>query len=440
MAHSQDSQQDGALLTVPGLLNIFYRGRLVILALTLLGLLAGLGYGIIVKPLYRATAQVRPGVVSYSPDGRPNREWALEDIVNWYDSYLYWNDFKNQPEFEGMKKAPVIDSEFIPSLNFVAGGNVITLQNLAHSRSLARQTLDLAIDAFNRQAMADSMGSSLHLTLRQGRSKMRKLRHDIELVDAKADRINLQIAEQERQLTIIELKKQEMELELEARQADNVWIAKAVEATRSDVATARARLAEAQRVLDIAVKQEGSAGGGDPRPGGTGDPVVEVLKQTATREQAGRVGELLVTVNDLTAFISDQTVHADSLTTRIKTNELEIEHIRLLQDIQIAKDKADVEQKINDLKITLSRDLPHEKDVLNSELETEQVKVELISPLERVGTISVSDKPVRPRKFRAAAILTILAFFGSLFLVLVWEYIRNNREAITADRNPGFEK
>ncbi len=435
MNDNQNSYDDGGLLTLPGLLNIFYRGRLVIAGLTLLGLVAGIGYGVIVKPLYRATAQVRPGVVSYRPDGLPNREWALEDITNWFASRLYWKEFKTMPEFKGMKTAPVIDATFVPSLNFVAGGDVITLTNLARSPSLAVATLDEAIIGFNRQAMADSMGSSLHLTLRRGRSMMRKLRRDIELVDAKAERIDLEIAQQERELTIIDLEEQELEIDLKTREADNIWIAEAVKTARADVATARRRLSEAEKVLTVALGQEqsGRAGG----TAGTGaDPVVEVLKQTATREQAGRVGDLLLTVNDLTTFISEQTVHADSLTARITTNKLEIERIRLLQKIQISKKKEDVRQKITDLNITLAKDLPHERDVLKNELETEQVKVELISPLERVGTISVSDKPVRPRKKRAAVILTVLAFFGSLFVVLVWEYIRNNREAITASRNP----
>lgn len=430
--HNEVPRDDGALLTVPGLLNVFYRGRLIIAGLTLLGLIAGIAYGIIVKPLYRATAQVRPGVVSYGADGTPKREWALEDIVNWYSNYLYWKEFKLLPDFKDVSHPPVIDASFIPSLNFVAGGNVITLTNLARDPALAVRTLDRGIRVFNSQAMADSMGSSLHLTLRHGRSVIRKLRHDIEQIDAKADRINLQIAQQERALSLVDLRKQELELDLKTREADNQWIAEAVATTRRDVQTARKRLDEAERVLQVALAREQDESDSAEGGGGTTDPVSAVLKQTATREQAGRVGELLMTVNDLTSFISDQTVHADSLTARITANELEIEHIRLQQDIEIAKERADVEQKISELNIALAKDLPHERDVLRSELETEQVKVELISPLERVGTVSVSSKPVRPRKLRAVLILTILAFFGSLFLVLVWEYIRNNRDAITA--------
>jgi hypothetical protein len=432
--NTRDNRPDGAILTVPGLLNIFYREWKLVVVLTALGLVAGIAYGIVVKPLYRATAQVRPGVVSYNPDGFPNREWALEDIVNWFASFLYWEDFKQVPAFAAMKSAPVIDASFIPSLNFVVGGNVITLTNLALSPDLASATLDEAIQAFNRQAMADSMGSSLHLTLRQGRSAMRKLTGDIEQVDAQADRVRLDIDLQQRELSIIELQSQELEIGLKTREADNVWIKEAIINSRADVETARGRLAEAEKVLTIAMGQEQQAEG---KPAVSAvDPVGGILRQAATREQAGRVGDLLMTVNSLSAFINLQSVRADSLEARVRANELEMDRIRLLQDIQIGKQKADVAQKITDLNITLDKDLPHARGVLKSVLETERVKVDLISPLERVGTVSVTDKPVRPRKARAAAILAILGFFGALFLVLVREYFHNNREAITAPRHP----
>jgi hypothetical protein len=315
----------------------------------------------------------------------------------------------------------------------VAGGNVVTLKNLARSPDLARQTLDEAITAFNRQAVADSMGSSLHLTMRRGRLQMMKLQGDIEQVDAKADRASLEIAEQKRELTIVELERKGLELDLKAREADNQWMTEAVRNSRADVLAAKGRMTEAEKMLSVALSQEQQStvgiGGQVNR-----DPVAEVLKQSATREQAGRVGQLLLTVNELSAFINRQTVRADSLEARVTSNMLEINRIRLLQDVDIAKKKADVQQKIEDLNIVLTKDLPHERAVLQSELELERVKVDVISPLERVGTVSVSDKPVRPRKLRAAAILTILAFFASLFVVLVWEYFQANRVAITAPR------
>ncbi|MCB1184367.1 hypothetical protein KDM41_13110 [bacterium] len=427
-------QNDTPLLTVPGLLNILYRGRFTILILTALGLAAGIGYGIVVKPLYRATAQVRPGVVSYNPNGLPNREWALQDITTWFDGFLYWRDLKELPPFQAAKGRPVIRATYIPSLNFVAGGNVITLTNLSTDPGLAALTLDESIKAFNRQARADSMGSSLYLTLRRGEAQIRKLRNDIDLVGAKAERVELDIAESERQLTMIDLRDQELDLQIQRRQAEIAWMTEAVTTARNHVVTAGRRLADAEAMLAVAVRTEQENAGGTPPAGG--DPLVEVLKQSATREQAGRVGELLLTVNGLENFIASQAVRADSLESRVKSNELEIGRLRLVRQIDLAKQRADVGQKIRDLNITLERDLPHEREVLTSELETERIKVSLISPLERIGTINVTEKPVRPRKSRAAIILTFLAFCGSVFLVLVWEYLRNNREAIMAPRSP----
>jgi len=430
LQESKSNSDESSLITLAGLLNIFYRGRKTIVALTAVGLLAGVAYGIIVKPLYRATGQVRPGVVSYNPDGFPNREWALEDIVNWFGGSLYWQGLKELPQFAEAKSAPVIDASFTPSLNFVSGGNVITLTNLSRSPAKAVLALNEAINSFNRQAIADSMGSSLHLTLRRGRATMKKLRGDIEQVDAEADRVRLQIKHQERELTIVELDRQSLGLDLKAKEAENEWLREAILNARSSAEAGRVRLAESEKMLAVAIAQE--SGGDKTSQQRSSDPVVEVLKQTATREQAGRVGALLLTVNNLAAFINQQVVRADSLASSVIANQLEMSRITLVQEISIKKRLADIAQNITDMNIKLSKDLPHDQEVLYSVLEIERVKVELISPLERVGTVSVTDEPVRPRKMRAVMILTFLAFFGSLFLVLVWEYLRNNWAVITA--------
>jgi hypothetical protein len=423
-------EEEVGLLSLASLLNIFYRHIKTIAGLTALGLIAGIAYGIVVKPLYLATGQVRPGVVSYNPDGYPNREWALEDVVNWFDGFLYWEGLKKVPTFAEAKSAPVIDATFSPSLNFVAGGNVITLTNLARSPSKAVLTINEAIDTFNRQAIADSMGSSLHLTLRRGRATMKRLRGDIEQVDAESERVNLQVSQQEREYALIELDRRSLLLDLEAREADSIWLRQAISNSRATVESARVRLANSEKVLAVVMVQEMSdAESTTPQ---SADPVVEVLKQTASREQAGRVGDLLLTVNSLAGFINQQTARADSMTAVVTSNELEISRIKLVQEIEIKKRQEDVAQVINDLNIKLTKDLPHEQEVLESELEIERVKVELISPLERVGTVSVSDKPVRPRKMRAAMILTFVAFMGSLFWVIVWDYVRKNWGVISA--------
>ena len=70
----------------------------------------------------------------------------------------------------------------------------------------------------------------------------------------------------------------------------------------------------------------------------------------------------------------------------------------------------------------------------HADLEGVKVMQEIVAPQEQVGQVFVSEKQVRPRKMRAMAILTLLAFCGSLGLVFVVEYVVVNREEITRQR------
>lgn len=423
------------VLSVGGVLNILYRRRALVLGATALGLCAGIAYGIIVKPLYRGTAQVRPGIVAYNVEGNPIRETALEDIVGWFDKELYWRAFQEQPEFAGLKSAPVILAEFVPSLNFVQGGDVITLNNLSRSRERARDVLDRSIEAYNRQAMVDSLGSSLHLTRRNARLKMERLTQDMARIEAERERTQLRIEEQKRELTLIGMQRRGVELDLQRLAEENAWRTRAVAEFRAEALAARGRVGEAEKLLARTLQTEHDTGGGVASGQGEG-AVSEVLLQTASREQAGRAGELLATVNRIAHMSINSSVRADSLESVVKANDLEMKRLRLVLEIELAKKQADIEQKMLDLGIVLERDLPRERALLQADWEGERTKLELASPLQRVGTIAVSEKPVRPRKLRAAAILTFLGLCGGTALALAWEYFENNRAVITAARRP----
>lgn len=423
------------VLSVGGVLNILYRRRAIVLGATALGLCAGIAYGIVVKPLYRGTAQVRPGIVAYNADGGPIRETALEDIVGWFDKALYWRDFQEIPEFSYLKTAPVILAEFVPSLNFVQGGDVITLNNLSQSREKARAILDRGIEAYNSQVMVDSLGSSLHLTRRNARLKMDRLTQDMARIDAERERTQLRIEEQKRELTLVGMQRRGVELDLQRLSEENAWRTRAVADYRAEAQAARARVGEAEKLLARTLQTEHDTGGG-VAAGQAEGAVSEVLLQTASREQAGRAGELLATVNRISHMSISSGVRADSLESVVKANDLEMKRLRLVLEIELAKKQADIEQKIRDLGIVLERDLPRELALLQADWQAEKTKLELAAPLQRVGSTAVSEKPVRPRKLRAGAILTFLGLCGGTALALAWEYLENNRAVITAARRP----
>ena len=420
------------VFTLPSLLNILFRRRLTIIALTALGLIAGVAYGIVVKPLYRSSAQIRPGIVAFTEQGGPLRGWVREDLVNFFESGLFWQDMRSDPRFEDYKSAPVIRAEYVPSaIQFMAGGDIITLTNLDTDPGRSVAVLRSAMESFNRQGFADTLSSDLNLTLRGIEVRMHGIRHDIDLIEAKKAKAELEIEQAKNELKIVEYDRKKLVLDQKTLREENAWRARAAENTRLEVASARKRLAAAEEMLAVALAAEKSGPEGSGSGSGADDPVVEVLKQTASREQAGRVGELRLTVNELSNTIYEGAVKADSLQARITANEQEIQRLKLVGDLVLAKNEADINQKIRDLEIKLTRELPHEQAMLETDLESEQVKQEIIAPLEQVGQITVSEKPVRPRKLRAMAILTLLAFCGSVGLVFVIEYLVVNREEIT---------
>lgn len=423
--------EDHFEFTLPALLNIVFRGRWIIAVVTALGLIAGIGYGIVVKPLYIASVQVRPGIVAYTEQGSPLRGWMREDIVHFFNTSTYWQDMRNDERFAGMKAAPIVQATFVPSaLQFMSGGDVITLKNLAVDPDLASRTLAKAMESFNRQGEADSLGSDLNLTRKRIHNTIERIQQDIDLVASREEKAALEIKKVEGELVMINYERQNLVLNLKTLADENSWRKRAAENTLAEVVLTRERLASAEKMLEVALATESGSSSGGVDSSGTRDPVGEVLKQTASREQAGRVGDLLLTVSELSSFIYEGSVKADSLQARIMANEQEMERLKLVGELVLVQKEEDVRRTVNDLQISMEKDLPYERAQLKTDLEAENVKLEIISPLEQVGKITASDRPVRPRKLRAAAILTILAFFCGLGLVFVREYFLVNREVI----------
>ena len=331
-----------------------------------------------------------------------------------------------------MKAAPIVRAEFVASaIQFMSGGDVITLTNLDTDRELAGAILECAMTAFNKQGFSDTLSSDLNLTRKGIEVRMQAIRNDVDLVGAKEDKVALEIVAKQGEQKLIEYEKMKLGLDLQTLAEENAWRKRAAENALVEVETATQRLRSAETMLATVLETEKGTGGAREGTPNQDDPVGEVLKQTASREQAGRVGDLLLTVNELSDTIYEGRVKADSLQARITANEMEMERLKLVEDLVLAKRESDIQQQIGQLRIHLEKELPHERSKLSNDLQGEAVKLNNIAPLEQVGRIKISEGPVRPRKLRAATILTILAFFGSLALVFVREYFLVNREAIT---------
>ena len=97
------------------------------------------------------------------------------------------------------------------------------------------------------------------------------------------------------------------------------------------------------------------------------------------------MGDLLLTVNTLSESIFDGQVKADSLRSRITATEQEIKRLEIYRDIVLANERQDIDQKIADKKIVLNRELLHDRQALENDLAAERIKLDMVTPLERVG-------------------------------------------------------
>ena len=425
---SNNPAQSEPTLGLPSLLNILFRGKRTIVFITMLGVLAGVAYGVFTDPLFRAKAQVRPGIVSYSPEGAPVREWALKDIVRWFRTGLYWDDLRTEAPYDQFDGPPVILAEFISSgPQYLRGGDVITLTNLATDPLLAADILRKSILAFNTQSVQEGASGTLQLTLGGAQVIMDKVRAAMDKIDGDIQRVDLEIGEFETLIAGLGAENERLTGERDYMRSGRKWRLSAVEKSLAEAAAARLRLAEAEKMLAEVVqnglRESDSAVDSD-------DPVGQVLLQTVRRNEAALAGELVNTTNKLGAYIYQCTVRADSLLDGVAALDKEIAATILSRDVDLVQQQKSIELKIQDLVIKREVDLPSEKALLAADLLAQQVRIDMLSPLEQVGSITVSQNPVRPRKLRALTILTALAFMGSIFVVFAWEYFRRNRDAI----------
>jgi len=434
---SQDVKNSGAVsgagFGLPEILNILYRGRRIVFYITLLGIIAGVAYGVFTKPLFRATAQIRPGIVSYSELGAPVREWALKDIVRWFRGNLFWDDMREESPFDEAAGPPVILAEFISSgPQYSRGGNVITLTNLSPDPLVAVKALKIAIASFNRQASQDSSSSTMQLTIGGAEVRKKKIIFAMDKVDGEMERTNLDIKNVQTELLKVDAAEKRIESEIERLKFSAEWRLQAVDKTLAEAESARGRRADAE-VLLASLMDGKSVGSISESAGNT--PVDEILLQSVQRNEAALAGELLSTVNELGAYIYNSTVRADSLQEAAAIVKSKIRKLELEKSVDLVQQRAVFQLKIDELEIRREIDLQSEKNDLKSDLEAVQLQLDMLSPLEQVGRVTVSQKPVRPRKMRALVILTALAFMGSIFVVFVWEFLRRNRKAILAENS-----
>ena len=438
MNQSGSMTPEDQFLSLAQVLNILWRRRLMILLLTLLGLVAGIVYGLVTPPLYRATATVRPGITNFNANGNPERAWHLKDIVRWYKSGLYDESVRSVMGWDASRPAPSIEAEFIPRGVGVQGGDVVTLTLLHVDGAEARQVLDASVAAFNSYAEVNSVGSSISLARSSLRSQIDKLDNDREDVEVKKALLDIEIERTRNELLLVEVEEQALDLKIaehEATQASRNLKASTLEEGVSENET---ELGEMDHILDrMEVKQvrqdvRDSLMTAAPNPTVSPYPWWELVEdKTAT------TGRLLLSTLGLQRSIWQQRVDAVELRSEVEIAELAHRAELLTQSFDLANRRKLVELTIREQEIRRDRALAQEIVNIDDDIKLIESQLDVLISLEKIGVNQVTEKPVRPRKARAAALLTMAGLIGAIGLAFVSEYASRNRGVIFAGGGHG---
>ncbi|MBT7310349.1 hypothetical protein HN843_01205, partial [bacterium] len=386
-----------------GILNILWRRRMMILALTLVGFIAGIGYGIVTKPLYRATAQIRPGITGFTINGGPFRSNMIKDVVRWYNTGLYGPELKKIMGLPEDEYRPDIAANFIPKAIGIQGGDIITLTTLSETPEGAENTLNSSIQAFINFTLADTIGNSMLLSLSGLEVKIAQEENKKLGLKLQAKEYELEIAAAEQEISETEIEEERFALKVKRNAALNELNKSGIDVLSMDISAVNKLIGEM-----------------DGLKSGTGDS--ELL------------GSVLTSSLEAQSGVKTSTLLADTLRYHSKLAEINAEDLVLRKQLELEKKKNDAQRQIDMLKLKLEMELDNKEKTIEQSIKSYKNQIKMLSPLERVGPTSTTHKPVRPRKSRATTLLTLAAFFSSVVLAFVLEYFNKHKDEILASK------
>ena len=436
--HATPPPGDGGVISLASVLNILWRRRWIVLVGVLLGLAAGLAYITIVDPLYRAVATVRPGITSYDDRGTPRREWMIKDVVRWYRSGLYGTGVKTRLSLPAGEYRPDIMAEFIPRGVGIQGGDVVTLTTLSPSRAMADSILAASIETFNQYAEINTVGNSLSLARRNLENEIENLGNDRDNIAIKKDLLDLQIARKRQELAGIAVERQQLELRVKEFLARQEKRGDEARILTAGVDSTRTGLVQLSEFLGRMREKEARQGEIDSTLAHIPETErLPFLWWELAQDKTAMAGRMLINELEVLDGLLEDQREAANLNHIVEIEGYAHEAELLKQNYELAYREALLASEIQEMEINRDRTLQQERIDIEDEMRLLQSRLDVLTPLEKIGTIIVSEKPVRPRKQRAVGLLVLAGLLGSLALALVWEYLSLNGREIFADRRPG---
>jgi len=419
---TNETSTNGQEFSLAAILNILWRRRWIVLGFPLLGLVLGIAYGIFGTERWAATATIRPGITAFGPDGGPFRQWQLKDITRYYEQMLYRKELVSRL---GLAKGarPVIRAEFIAQgLQNLQGGDVITLWTTATSPELAASILDTAMVLFEEYAETDSVSSQLKLTEDGLKLQIRGLEIQLAGIDGEAASLELSLEHARAESLMVVAEDQKMALDLDKLAEKQAYYVRRL----VDLQETEPRLANDLTLLDHALRRLSLDGAEDVEPA----EVPDWARRSATLEGGDMMQALASAKMQVQTVLSENRALQDSMAYAAEVTRLGLAQLEIRRETHIRAKIREAGLTIGDLVLARQYELPAKRLDIKNQINERVLKLGTLSPLQRLGTTEVSEKPVRPRKLRALMILVLLGGMGGLVLAFTWDYLMSHRQEI----------
>jgi hypothetical protein len=148
------------------------------------------------------------------------------------------------------------------------------------------------------------------------------------------------------------------------------------------------------------------------------------------QDKTAVAGRLLLSTLELESKLRADQLQAIDLLSANELEDLRGRSLLLRTNYELQSSRALIESEIREMEINRDRVLEQELTEISDKIRLLESRLEVLTSLESIGAIQVSDGPVRPRKQRAIGLLTLAGLLGSLALALTWEYLSRHREEI----------
>jgi hypothetical protein len=424
MGSGVGATRGGGDITLAGVLNILWRQRRILVLLPLLAVVTGVVYIILAPRMYEAKASIRPGITAYTPEGGPVRQWRLKDITRWYQDMLYRKQLIAELDLDPAAR-PIIRAEFIAQgLQNLQGGDVISLTTFAEDPDLARNILATSVKLFASYAEADTLSSGIELTRGGLEIRIERMHAEEMSLDREAKNIELRMAAAMAESLQIESEFGRIGLQIRDNEVLRERSRQNLGALKRQQVALHDNLAE----LDTAIVR--LKGGALPEAESGDRALPSWIDPKAVLSGPDVLSSLVDLRARLELEVLENAVLADSLVADVERKAIAIEGLELTRDRDIVVQRLTAHQVIGELRLERSFGLQIQRDDIASRIRETEVQLNMISPVERVGRITVSDEPVRPRKLRVMLILTLLGLLGGLVTALAWDYVSGHRDEI----------